>query len=124
MQSISAAISVILTSLAAVTAAAHHSMPALFDTGNTVTVAGEVTQFQFISPHAYIHLRVAGESGEQITWELESYPPGMLMRKGLTPATLQVGDKVGAVGYPARDGRPLMRLLTITMPDGEQRQIQ
>jgi hypothetical protein len=124
MRIASAAIPVILLSLAAVTVAAHHSLPALFDTGKTVTVAGEVTQFQFIAPHAYIHLRVTGEADESIVWELESYPPGMLIRKGLTPATLQVGDSVGAIGYPARDGRPLMRLLTITMPDGEQRQIQ
>jgi len=108
----------------ATTSAAHHSLGALFDTGRTVTVSGEVTQFEFIAPHGYIHLMVAGEDDEQVAWQLETYPPGMLMRKGLTPATLEVGDEVAAVGYPARDGRLLMRLLTITMPNGEERQIQ
>ncbi len=109
---------------ATATVAAHHSLPALFDTTTDVTVTGEVTQFEFIAPHGYIHVNVADEAGVQVSWELETYPPGMLIRKGLTPATLQVGETVSAVGYPARDGRPLMRLLVITMPDGEERQIQ
>ena len=105
-------------------AAAHHSLPALFDTSTTVDVSGDVTEFEFVAPHGYIHLRVIDEAGEEIAWQLETYPPGMLIRKGLTPATLQPGHKISAQGHPARDGRPLMRLLIITMPDGEERQIQ
>ncbi len=106
------------------TAAAHHSLPALFDTSSTVDVAGDVTEFQFQAPHAYIIVSVMDEAGEETTWQLETFPPGMLMRKGLTPATLMPGDRISAHGYPTRDGRPLMRLLTITMPDGEEWQIQ
>jgi len=106
------------------TAAAHHSLASLFDTARTVTVTGEVTQFDFIAPHGYIHMNVADESGEPTVWQLETYPPGMLIRKGLTPDVLRPGQKISARGYPSRDGRALMRLLTITMPDGEQRQIQ
>ena len=103
---------------------AHHSLPALFDTSRTVSVSGEVTEFEFVAPHGYIHLSVSDDTGAQTAWQLETYPPGMLIRKGLTPATLQPGDQISAVGNPTRDGRPLMRLLTITMPDGEERQIQ
>jgi len=109
---------------AATSAAPHHSMPALFDAAAEVEVSGEVTEFEFIAPHGYIHLDVEGDDGQLIAWELETYPPGMLIRRGLTPDTLLVGDRIVAVGHPARDGRPLMRLLTITMPDGEERQIQ
>jgi len=110
--------------LSALTVSAHHSLPALFDTGSDVTVTGEVTEFEFIAPHGYIHLSVVDDAGETVAWELETYPPGMLIRKGLTPDTLQPGQTISAVGHPARDGRPLMRLLIITMPDGEERQIQ
>ncbi len=105
-------------------AAAHHSMPALFDAAAEVEVAGVVTDFEFIAPHGFIHLDVAGGDGEIIAWELETYPPGMLIRKGLTPDTLPIGERISAVGHPALDGRPLMRLLTITMSDGEVRVIQ
>ncbi len=115
---------VTLLSIIVSTATAHHSLGALFDTARTVSVTGEVTRFEFIAPHGYIHMSVADEAGEQTTWQIETYPPGMLIRKGLTPDTLQPGQKISSVGYPSRDGRPLMRLLTITMPDGEERQIQ
>ena len=103
---------------------AHHSLPALFDTSTTVEISGRVTAFEFVAPHSYIHLSVVDEAGVETVWEVESYPPGMLVRKGLTPQTLEPGQEISAVGIPSRDGRPLMRLVTITMPDGEQRQIQ
>ena len=115
---------VALLAAAAGTAVAHHSLTALFDTSSTVDVTGEVTQFEFVAPHAYILVNVTDEAGDETTWQLETFPPGMLMRKGLTPATLMPGDRISAHGYPTRDGRPLMRLLTITMPDGEEWQIQ
>ena len=103
---------------------AHHSLPALFDTSTTVEISGRVTAFEFVAPHSYIHLSVVDEAGVETVWEVESYPPGMLVRKGLTPQTLEPGQEISAVGIPSRDGRPLMRLLTITMPDGERHQIQ
>ena len=103
---------------------AHHSLPALFDTSRTVEVSGRVTAFEFVAPHSYIHLSVVDEAGVETAWEIESYPPGMLVRKGLTPQTLEPEQEIAVVGIPSRDGRPLMRLLTVTMPDGEQRQIQ
>jgi hypothetical protein len=120
-------VSCLLTSISGLLAestAAHHSMPALFDTGIEVAITGEVTDFEFIAPHGYIHLRVANDFGGTIAWEIETYPPGMLVRKGLTPETLHPGETISVVGYPARDARPLMRLLIITMPDGEERKIQ
>lgn len=114
----------VLVSLLCVDVAfSHHSLGALFDTSRTISVAGEVTEVQFIAPHSYIHLRVIGESAEETVWQIESYPQGMLIRKGLTQATLQPGDEVAVRGYPSRDGRPLMRLLDITMPDGQELQI-
>jgi len=108
----------------AVNVAAHHSLPALFDMSSRVDVSGVVTEFQFISPHAYILVDVTDDAGNTEVWQLETYPPGMLVRKGLTPATLQPGDMISANGIPARDDLSLMRLLMITMPDGEQMQIQ
>lgn len=124
MQTVARSVLVALLSIVAAAAAAHHSLTSLFDTARTVTVTGDVTRFDFIAPHGYIHMNVADESGEPIVWQIETYPPGMLIRKGLTPDALQPGQKISARGYPSRDGRPIMRLLIITMPDGEQRQIQ
>lgn len=103
---------------------AHHSFVMLFDPAQSVTVSGVVTEFQFIAPHAYIRIDVTDDSGAVTEWELETTSPGQLIRAGLTPDVLNIGDEISAIGNPTRDGRPLMRLLTITLPDGEQKQIQ
>lgn len=103
---------------------AHHSFVMLFDPSQRITVSGTVTEFQFIAPHAYILVDVADEGGAVVKWELETTSPGQLIRAGLTPDTLNTGDEISAVGNPTRDGRPLMRLLTITLPSGEEKQIQ
>ena len=58
---------------------AHHALTVLFDTSTTVDVAGEVTEFEFVAPHSYIHLSVTDRTGERSDWEIETYPPGMLL---------------------------------------------
>lgn len=109
---------------AVMVAQAHHSFAALFDPSRSISIEGVVTEFEFIAPHAYIRIDVADAGEAVIQWEIETTSPGQLIRAGLTPQTLAVGDRIAAVGNPTRDGRPLMRLLTITMPDGESKQIQ
>jgi len=113
-----------LAALAAEGAAAHHSFPALFDPSATVTVAGVVTEFQFRAPHCYIRIDAPGSAGEPVVWELETTSPGQLIRIGLTPERLKPGTEISAVGNPSRDGRTLMRLLRLTMPNGDELEIQ
>lgn len=113
-----------VTMLAAQHASGHHSFGALFDPLRTVEVAGVVTEFQFRAPHCYILVDVPGDSGEKAEWQLETTSPGQLIRIGLTPGNLGPGDEVSAIGNPTRDGRSLMRLLTITMPGGEEIELQ
>ncbi len=103
---------------------AHHSFNALFNVSETITVTGEVGLFRFIAPHSYIELIESTDSGEPIIWEVETTTPGMLIRRGVTPETLLAGQAITVTGNPARDGRRLIRLLTIKMPDGRELQIQ
>lgn len=103
---------------------AHHSFAALFDASRTVTVDGVVARFEFIAPHSYIQVDAVDASGALAAWEVETTSPGQLIRAGLTPESLHPGDRVRAVGNPARDGRRLMRLRTITLPSGEEKRIQ
>lgn len=113
-----------LTFLAVANAGAHHSFAALFDATRAITVTGVVTEFEFQAPHSYIRLDVADEAGAHVAWQIETTTPGMLIRFGITPRTLQPGQTITATGNPTRDGRKLLRLLTITMPDGEELRIQ
>lgn len=113
-----------LLSCLAPVAQAHHSFSALFDASTDVAIAGIVSEFQFRAPHAYIRVEVADEDGAIVQWEMETTSPGQLTRMGITPRTLGPGDRISATGNRARDGRPLMRLLTLTMPNGEEKQVQ
>ena len=122
--SVSRIVIVGLLLVCATRADAHHSFVMLFDPSQSVTVSGVVTEFQFIAPHAYIRVDVTDESGSVVEWELETTSPGQLIRAGLTPDVLNIGDQISAIGNPTRDGRPLMRLLTITLPSGEEKRIQ
>jgi len=112
------------TALTVPPALGHHSFSTLFDTSRTVEVSGVVTEFQFRNPHCYILLDVEGDRAEQAEWELETTSIGQLIRIGLTPDNLKPGDEISAIGNPTRDGRPLMRLLTITLPSGMEIKIQ
>ena len=105
-------------------ARAHHSFSALFDPSREISLDGVVTEFQFIAPHSYIRIDVMDDAGAVTEWEIETTSPGQLIRSGLTPDTLKPGGAISVTGNPARDGRPLMRLLTITMPNGERKRIQ
>jgi hypothetical protein len=110
--------------LLAVSVQAHHSFAALFDVSETIEVTGEISQFRFIAPHSYIILTENPDAESPTVWEVETTTPGMLTRRGITPNTLQAGQIITVTGNPTRDGRKLIRLLTITMPDGREIQIQ
>lgn len=114
----------ILFSVAAMSAQAHHSFNALFDVSQTIYVSGEIAAFKFIAPHSYIQLIETVDGNAQVMWEVETTTPGMLSRKGVTPQTLQPGQIISVTGNPTRDGRKLIRLLTLTMPDGQELEIQ
>lgn len=105
-------------------AEAHHSFAALFDASRVISLTGEITKFEFQAPHSYIHIDVPSEEGEPVAWQIETTTPGMLIRKGITPDTLHAGETISVAGNPTRDGRNLMRLLTITMPDGTELEVQ
>ncbi len=115
---------VVLSFVMVAGASAHHSFAALYDVAKTINLSGEVTKLEFKSPHAYIHLNVAAGRGKSEAWQIETTTPGMLIRAGLTPETLKAGDKVSVTGNPTRDGRKIIRLLTITLPNGKKLELQ
>jgi hypothetical protein len=124
MQKIKIILSTLFFLAIAIHAQAHHSFNALFNVSETIVVSGEITEFKFIAPHSYILLEQTLDDGSSTLWEVETTTPGMLTRRGITPNTLQTGQIITVTGNPTRDGRQLIRLLTITMPDGQEMQIQ
>jgi hypothetical protein len=104
--------------LLAGTARAHHSFAVFFNTDTQlVKVTGVVRDFQFRNPHGVITI-VVPQGHAQITWRAETNSPSVLRRRGWTPDSLHVGDKVTLEGWPARDGTRYIRLKSATLQDG------
>lgn len=100
--------------------AAHHSPAMLYDLSREITVVGVVTEYQLGNPHMRIYLDVQ-KDGKAEKWLAEGGSRTQLMRVGWTGEELKPGDKVTVRGHPARDGRPLVHMEYLTLPDGTER---
>jgi hypothetical protein len=100
--------------LIAAQAFSHHSFTATYDENETVEIEGQVVQFMFRNPHAWVHVLVENESGETERWGVEWGGAGQLGRQGVRRDTIKPGDHVVITGPPGRNAdehRMLMRTL-------------
>jgi hypothetical protein len=80
--------------LASLTAVAHHSVAAEFDTNKKVTFTGTVKKIDWMNPHIYTHVEVKGADGKVIVYRVEGGPPNALYRQGIRPEQLPIGTVV------------------------------
>lgn len=100
--------------------AAHHSPAMLYDLSRETSVTGIVTEYQLGNPHMRIYLDV-DNNGKTEKWLAEGGSRTQLMRAGWTGEELKPGDKVTVRGHPSREGRPLIHMEYLTLPDGTER---
>jgi hypothetical protein len=81
---------------------AHHGVAPHYDDSKQVTIDGVVTEFQFINPHSFVYLRVAGADGREAIWHCELASRSVLARNGLTEAMFAPGTHVRITGSQAR----------------------
>jgi hypothetical protein len=84
------------------------------------SVSGVVTEYQLGNPHMRIYLDVV-KDGKTEKWLAEGGSRTQLMRAGWTGDELKPGDKVTVRGHPSREGRPLIHMEYLTLPDGTER---
>lgn len=109
----------VLASMGGSAALAHHSFAVFFDEGRQVKIQGTVISFRFTNPHATIVLDATESRGKHQEWRVETNAPVVLQRRGWSRTSLKAGDKVTIEGWPARDGKPYMRLRLATDANGK-----
>ena len=100
--------------------AAHHTWVVEYDRNDVIILEGTVAEVNLTSPHSRVFIEIEGAEGTEI-WAGETWPLGALYRRGLTNASLAVGDVVRVTGERAREGRPGLHLRSIYRPADEWR---
>jgi hypothetical protein len=106
-----------LALLTAAPAFAHHS-GAPYDRRITASIQGEVIEWRWSNPHAWLKIRAPDKDGNMAEWAFEAMPATILSRQGWKRSTFQAGDKVTVRYNPIRDGSPGGVLLGATLADG------
>src|SRR3954447_17412170 len=107
--------------LSAVSALAHHSAAAAYNTDNKITLHGTVTKVEWKNPHVFYYIDVADPAGTVTNWAVEASTPNQLYRGGWRKDDLKTGDAVTLTGSsPARNGLPKAYGGTLTLADGRK----
>ena len=109
---------IVMFTLAAVPARAHHST-ANFDFTKSATVTGTVQYFSFTNPHSFIDLQVTDAEGRQHAYKVFTVARVVMMRTGWALDDLKAGDKVTITGSPDRRNPEFMYLNKVTFASGK-----
>ena len=99
---------------------AHHSLSAVYNIRGAGEVTGVIKSVEFINPHGVMTLEVQNDDGTTTEWELTTGSANTLSSLGFGgdgPNTVIAGDVVTITYFPARNGRPLGFIRSITLPD-------
>lgn len=103
---------------------AHHAFSAEFDASAPVLLKGKVTRVEWVNPHAWVHLKVIDEDGEEHLWMVEGGTPNTLFRNGIDRKSLVPGTEIVVRGYQSKDFlcEPACKAngRDITFPDGRK----
>jgi Family of unknown function (DUF6152) len=98
---------------------AHHSSSA-YDMEHPVNMKGVVTNMEWGNPHVFIYLDVKDDAGNVEPWRVEGNSPNMLVRSGWKKEMIKTGDPLLVNGAPAKNGSKVMRLITLTLANGQK----
>jgi hypothetical protein len=85
----------------AFSAAAHHSISAVYDSARQQRIEGVVAEFQFVNPHPFVIVTIDADGGPE-SWRLEMDNRFELSGIGMTSETLKRGDRVVVTGSVGR----------------------
>jgi len=88
--------------IAGIPAGAHHSFAAYYFENQSISIEGEVQEFQLRSPHAILLFAARIPDGRIQTYSAEWGNPRRLGSQGINKDTLKPGDLVIVTGSPGR----------------------
>lgn len=107
--------------LAAATGSAHHSWSAEYDLSRTTLVSGTIARVLIRNPHSALVVNVGGRDGRREQWTVEWGSPQRLRDRGVTEATLRVGESLVVTGNPHRDDDVRsVRAVSVRRADGTE----
>ncbi len=98
---------------------AHHSSSS-YDMEHPVTMKGVVGNVEWTNPHVFIYLNVKSGNGSVQEWRVEGNSPNMLFRVGWKKEMMKAGDQIEVNGAPAKDGAKILRLISLTLANGQK----
>lgn len=101
---------------------AHHSLSGVYDIRGSGEVTGIIKAVQFVNPHGLMRLEVPNDDGTTTEWEMTTGSANTLSSLGFGgdgPNTVIAGDVVTITYFPARNGKPLGFIRSITLPNQE-----
>jgi len=104
----------------ATSASAHHAFAAEFDANKPVNFKGKITKMEWVNPHTWLHVDVAGDGGKVENWAVEAGTPNVLFRRGFTKESLLPGTEIAIDGYQAKDGSHRANGRDLTFTDGRK----
>jgi len=81
----------------------HHSFPSYYFEDQMVTITGELVEFDYRAPHAWVKVKALDAKGVEQVFAAEWSNPNRLARDGITITTLKIGDQVIVAGSPGRN---------------------
>ena len=82
---------------------AHHSFATYYLEADTIEIEGDVVEFQYKNPHAWLYVAGQETFGARKNYAAEWASRTQLERDGITKVTLRAGDSVRIWASPNRD---------------------
>jgi hypothetical protein len=98
----------------------HHSLSAVYDLQQTITLTGELSSVDWRNPHVMLELEVATSPTERTTWTLEGASTSFFQHGNVPKDRFlaSVGQSVTIKGYVARSGPGRVALKEVAFADG------
>ena len=99
---------------------AHHAFSSEFDKDLPFIHRGTIVRMEWVNPHTWIHVEVAGEDGDAQVWMVEGGTPNTLLRRGLTRDTIPIGAVVVVDGDQSKARSARANGRDVTFEDGRK----